>query len=311
MIWITGNKGMLGTELSLCLKRRGLAFAGTDRELDIADPAALAEFAAGFSDAGPLGGPLKWIINCAAYTAVDRAEDDTENCRRLNTQGAAYLARCAQNSGAGFIHFSTDYVFDGAGIHDGDTGTLRPYRADDPTEPLNVYGLTKRDGETAVMKNNSRSYIIRTAWLYGKYGNNFVHNMLRLMKEKDTLVISADQRGSPTWALDLAEMTIALIGAVNSGKKIPCGIYHYTNEGDTTWFNFAGAIYNNAREFGLLPGPVSINPCGSKDYPTKAARPAYSVLDKGKIKAALGIQIPQWDESLRAFLRMKADEQDP
>jgi len=290
LIWLIGNKGMLGTELSLLLGKSGLSFAGTDREVDITSKAALTASCAELAEKQP----VKWIINCAAYTAVDKAEDDAETCRALNEQGAANIAAIANNAGAKLIHLSTDYVFDGKGE--------RPYREDDATAPTGVYGLTKRDGEIAVTGNNSRSYIIRTAWLYGKHGNNFVHTMLKLMNERDEVKVVNDQRGSPTWAFDLSSVIITLIKTAYSGKEIPFGIYHFTGEGNITWFDFAEEIYKQGREAGKIKKDCAVNPCTSAEYPAKVKRPAYSVLDKSKIKTALGIKIPAWNESLREFL---------
>ena len=297
LIWLIGSKGMLGTELSLLLEKSGLSFVGTDREVDITDMAELNAARAKLAEKLP----VKWIINCAAYTAVDKAEDDVETCRSLNKQGAANIAAIANNNvipnsgGARLIHLSTDYVFNGKGN--------RPYREDDATAPTGVYGLTKRDGEIAVLENNPRSYIIRTAWLYGKHGNNFVHTMLRLMNERDEIKVVNDQRGSPTWAFDLAFAIITLIKTVDSGKDISFGIYHFTNEGNITWFDFAKEIYRQGKEQGRITKDCAVNPCTSAEYPAKVKRPAYSVLDKSKIKTALGIKIPAWDESLREFLK--------
>ena len=290
-IWLIGNKGMLGTELSLLLEKSGLPFVSTDREVDITGIEALKAAVAKLAEEHP----VKWIINCAAYTAVDKAEDDIEACRRLNTQGAANIAAIASNTGTRLIHISTDYVFDGKGS--------RPYREDDATAPTGVYGLTKRDGEAAVLENNPRSYIIRTAWLYGRHGNNFVHTMLRLMNERDEVKVVNDQRGSPTWTFDLAAVILTLINTVDSGKEIPFGVYHFTNEGNITWFDFAKEIYMQGREQGRITKDCAVNPCTSAEYPAKVKRPAYSVLDKSKIKSALGISIPAWDESLKEFLK--------
>ena len=287
-IWLIGCKGMLGTELSQLMEKSGISFVGTDREIDIADAAALRQFAAQIAKKQTVG----WIINCAAYTAVDKAEDDAENCRRLNTLGAGNIAACAKSIGARLIHISTDYVFDGT--------FRRPYREDDSTNPIGVYGLTKRDGELAVLENNPGSYIIRTAWLYGKHGNNFVHTMLRLMNERDEVKVVDDQRGSPTWAFDLASAVLALI---NSGKDIPSGIYHYTNEGDITWFDFAKEIFRQGREQGRITKDCAVKPCASAEFPAKVKRPAFSVLDKGKIKAELGLKIPDWKKSLSEFFK--------
>jgi len=293
--WLIGCKGMLGTELSLLLEKSGFYFVGTDREIDITDAEALRRFAK--------RQPIDWIINCAAYTAVDKAEDDAENCRRLNTLGAGNIAACAKSIGAKFVHISTDYVFDGKGIIAEGSDSLRPYREDDATNPIGVYGLTKRDGELAVLENNPHSYIIRTAWLYGRHGNNFVHTMLRLMNERDEVKVVDDQRGSPTWAFDLASAVVALIKAVDSGKDVPSGIYHYTNEGNITWFDFAKEIYRQGREQGRITKDCAVKPCTSAEYPAKVKRPAYSVLDKGKINAELGIEVPGWEKSLTEFLK--------
>jgi len=286
MIWLIGNKGMLGTELSLLLEKSGYSFIGTDREVDITNVTALNQFAE--------KQPINWIINSAAYTAVDKAEDDIEICKKLNTMGAGNIASCAKNINAKLIHISTDYVFNGQGN--------KPYTEEDITDPIGVYGLTKRDGELAIQENNPRSYIIRTAWLYGKHGNNFVHTMLRLMNERDEVKVVNDQRGSPTWTFDLASAILTLIKTSDSGKDIPLGVYHYTNEGNITWFDFAQKIYQQGRECGRITKECSVKPCTSAEYPAKVKRPAYSVLDKSKIKTALGINIPAWDTSLKQFI---------
>ena len=295
MIWLIGSKGMLGTEAAVLLEKSGLPFTGTDREVDITNPAALEAFA------GKRDRPFKWIINCAAYTAVDRAEEDIERCRRLNAGGPANIARYAGGIGAKLIHLSTDYVFDGTGNADGGTG-VRPYREDDATNPIGVYGLTKREGEVAVMENNPHSYIIRTAWLYGAHGANFVTKMLALMNERDAVAVVDDQRGSPTWAGDLAAAIIALIQTVDTGGGVPCGIYHYTNEGDVSWYAFAGEIFKRGRRLGLVGRDCAVTPCKSAEYPAKVRRPEYTVLDTGKIRRALGIAIPAWEASLGEFL---------
>ena len=287
MIWIIGDKGMLGTELSLLLEKDGLAFVGSDREVDITEPAALHGFLEKREQS------ISWIINCAAYTAVDKAEDDAEMCRRLNTLGAANIAELAKSIGARLIHISTDYVFDGT--------VAQPYREDDSTNPIGVYGLTKRDGEFAILENNPHSYIIRTAWLYGRHGNNFVHTMLRLMNERDEIKVVDDQRGCPTWAFDLASVVLDFVKAAGSGRDIPFGVYHFTNEGNITWFDFAKEIYRQGREQGRIGRECVVKPCSSTEYPARVKRPLYSVLDKSKIKTALGKTIPSWDVSLKEY----------
>jgi len=285
MIWLIGNKGMLGTELSILLKNEELPFIGTDKEIDITNPNSLKDFV--------LTQTFNWIINCAAYTAVEKAEDDVDICKKLNTFGAGNIADCAKIINAKLIHISTDYVFNGQGN--------KPHLEEDATDPIGVYGMTKRDGEIAVQENNPDSYIIRTAWLYGKHGNNFVHTMLRLMNERDEVKVVNDQWGSPTWTFDLAETIITLIKTVDSGKSISFGIYHFTNEGIISWFDFAKEIYKQGREQGRITKECSVKPCTSAEYPAKVKRPAYSVLDKSKIKTALEIEIPAWDKSLKEF----------
>jgi dTDP-4-dehydrorhamnose reductase len=303
LIWLIGAKGMLGTELSLLFGENGVSFTGTDREIDITGEAALSAYAE-----AQMRDPIDWIINCAAYTAVDKAEDDVELCRRLNTDGPGNIARIAKKIGAELIQLSTDYVFDGNGIPAGPGGAPRPYREDDVTNPTAVYGLTKRDGERAVVENNPRAYIIRTAWLYGEHGGNFVQTMLRLMNERDSVSVVNDQRGSPTWARDLSGALLALIRTVRenhqrpAGNPVPYGIYHYTNEGEIAWFDFAREIYAQGRRLGLIHKECEVKPCISAEYPSRVTRPAYSVLDKTKIRAALHLDIPSWDKSLAHYL---------
>lgn len=283
MIWLIGNKGMLGSELAQALDEKGLPWIGSDREVDITDPAALEAFAAGKS--------IGWIVNCAAYTAVDKGEDEMELCSRLNRDGPAAIGALASKIGATVMHLSTDYVFDGT--------AERPYSEDDPIMPLGVYGKTKAQGEGALRSVCPRSYIVRTAWLYGRYGNNFVSTMLRLMGEKTDIGVVADQYGSPTYARDLA---LALIAIIESGKEA-YGTYHYTNAGQTNWYDFAQAIHAQARRIGLLSRDCSLRPLTTDQYPTKARRPAYSVLSKAKIERVFGIVPPEWEESLGKYIK--------
>jgi len=295
MIWLIGCKGMLGTELSLLLEKYNLPFIGTDCEVDITDLSALNSFAENKS--------FKWIINCAAYTAVDKAEDDIDNCRRINTLGALNISICSRTTGAYLIHISTDYVFDGKGIIAGKD--CRPYREDDITNPIGVYGLTKRDGELAVLVNNSNSYIIRTSWLYGIYGNNFVKTMLRLMNVRNEIKVVDDQRGSPTWAYDLAFLIFTIINDFNQcNKNHSFGIYHFSNDGAITWYEFSKEIYKQGKLLSLINNNCNILPCSSNEYPSKVTRPTYSVLDKSKIKKMLNIAIPLWHDSLNGYLKL-------
>jgi len=292
MIWLIGNKGMLGAELSMLLEKENIFFIETDKETDITDINVLREFIKQHSSNE---NPIEWIINCAAYTAVDKAEDDKETCLLINAEGSKNIAVAAKEINAVIIQISTDYVFNGRGI--------KPYTEDDETDPTGIYGLSKRYGEIKILEENKKSYIIRTAWLYGKYGNNFVHTMLRLMKEKETISVVNDQKGSPTWANDLARIIFEFIKQAREGKQVPYGIYHYSNEGEITWFDFAKEIYKQGRALGILDKDCEVKPCTSADFPAKVTRPAYSVLDKTKIKEALGSVVPAWELSLKAFLQ--------
>jgi dTDP-4-dehydrorhamnose reductase len=290
MIWLIGNKGMLGTELSETFAALKIDFVGTDREVSILDEDALPSFAAGKK--------ISWIVNCAAYTAVDKAEDERELAAALNTQGPANIARLAKKISASFLHVSTDYVFDGNGT--------RPYREDDPVNPTGVYGRTKADGEAAAMKECPRTVIVRTAWLYGKHGPNFVYTMLRLMKERDSIGVVADQRGSPTWARDLSRA----ISAIVTAKTPTYGIFHFTNGGETVWHEFAQEIQKAAFSIGLLGKKYAVKALTTAEYPTKTRRPPYSVLSKDKIRAAYGVAVPDWKESLSAFIQEESEKKE-
>jgi dTDP-4-dehydrorhamnose reductase len=224
--------------------------------------------------------PVDIFINCAAYTAVDKAESETEKAFQINATAPGLLAGMLSAKSTSLIHISTDYVFDGK------SHTPLPETA--VTEPLNQYGKSKLEGERLIMKNNPASQVIRTSWLYSSFGNNFVKTMLRLMKEKETVQVVQDQLGSPTYAGDLAS---AILHMIRSGHFIP-GIYHYSNEGETTWYEFAMEIKN------LTGSNCRVVPIPASDYPTPASRPAYSLLDKTKIKKDYGLVIPDWKTSL-------------
>lgn len=287
MIWLIGNRGMLGTELWEALAAAGkgeeLEAVGTDREVSILDPEALAGFAQGKN--------ISWIVNCAAYTAVEKAEEDRELCFRLNAEGPENIARLAASIGAKFLHISTDYVFDGTG--------KRPYREDDPVSPLGVYGETKAEGEARLRAATPGHVILRTAWLYGRHGSNFVQTMLKLMAAKDKIGVVADQRGTPTYAADLAAAIVAVLKA-----PVPrFGTFHFTNLGETTWYEFARAIEEEGLAAGLLTKSCEIEALTTAQYPTKARRPAYSVLSKDKIIATYGLKIPEWRFSLHRYVR--------
>lgn len=282
MIWLIGNKGMLGRELSALLEGRGVEHFGTDLDCDITDLAALREMGAGRK--------ASWIVNCSAYTAVDKAEDEEALARSVNALGAGNVAAIADELGARMIHISTDYVFAG--------DASAPYVEDDPIAPAGAYGRTKAEGEALVRAACAGHFILRTAWLYGRHGRNFVYTMLRLMNERDEVGIVADQRGSPTWARDLA---LAILRIVGSGSEA-YGTYHYTDAGDISWFEFAAAIQRIGMETGLLGRAARLLPLTTAEYPTKARRPPYSVLSKDKIVRQLGVAIPEWEASLREFM---------
>jgi dTDP-4-dehydrorhamnose reductase len=282
MIWLVGDKGMLGAELAETFTRKGLDFVGTGHEVDILDTAALADFV--------VGRDISWIVNCAAYTKVDRAEDEVETCRRLNAEGPANLARLAHSLGARLLHVSTDYVFDGS--------VERPRLEDEPVAPLGVYGRTKAEGEALVMAEAPDSVIIRTAWLYGRHGPNFVFTMLRLMRENEEVGVVADQRGSPTWARDLANAIVAILGSVSA----PPGIYHFTDSGEASRWDFACEIERLGRECGLLGRPCRIKALTTEEYPSRAKRPAFSRLSTEKIEASFRLTPPEWKRSLAAFM---------
>ena len=277
-ILITGANGQLGTEM------RNVAASSTDRylftdvaELDITDAAAVERLISSEE--------VKVIVNCAAYTNVDGAEDDEATADLLNHKAVAILAEAAARHSATIIHISTDYVFDGQ--------SCVPYREDDLTAPTGAYGRTKLAGERAVLEPGCRYLIFRTAWLYSPYGKNFVKTMMKLTAEKDTLSVVFDQVGTPTCATDLA----ALIHKVITDRMLDRqGIYHFSDEGVISWYDFAVAIRN------LCGHTCDIRPCHSDEFPSKVHRPHYSVLDKTKVKNTFGITVPYWKDSLKDIL---------
>lgn len=232
----------------------------------------------------------QYIINAAAYTAVDKAEEECQTANLINHLAVKEIAMYAERTSCHFLSISTDYVFDGQ--------NSRPWREEDPVGPINVYGKTKALGEMAILQENPNAIIIRTSWVYSWYGNNFVKTMLRLLSEKEELSIVDDQLGSPTYAKDLAEVVKHII----DGETWVPGIYHYANEGQLSWYEFAMAI---KKELGFT---CLLKPVSSDAYPTAASRPKFSVLDKSKIKVTFGIQIPQWEASLKEMLAERNHE---
>lgn len=277
-ILITGCQGQLGSELkALATPSDFCRYFFTDiNELDITDARAVNQFVQ--------ENQIDVVVNCAAYTAVDKAESDLGLCERLNAIAPQYLAEAIEKRGGTLVHVSTDYVFDGKGF--------QPYKEDAPTNPLTVYGRTKLEGERKAMQACKRTVVVRTAWLYSTYGNNFVQTILRLAHEKEVLGVVADQIGTPTYARDLARTILQIIA-----KGIRPGIFHFTNEGTCSWYDFAYAIVRFA---GI--DCCQIKPLLTANYPTPAQRPHYSVLDKTKIKEVYGIDIAHWTESLKDCL---------
>ncbi len=277
---ITGANGQLGNEMRnlLASDRQFNSFFADIDTLDITDAHAVYHFVE--------SNKIDIIINCAAYTAVDKAEDDLEEKKKINIDAVGNLAGTARNCGAKVLHVSTDYVFDGF--------NYQPYTEDDNTNPKTAYGVTKRDGERLLLRTAPDSIIVRTAWLYSPYGKNFVKTMINLGREKEQLNVVCDQIGTPTCAADLAAAIYAIISA---DEWLP-GIYNFSDEGVCSWYDFAKAIHRLA---GI--GTCKVLPVRTKDYPTRATRPLYSVLDKSKIKKTFGIEIPHWEESLAKCIK--------
>lgn len=280
-ILVTGAAGQLGSEM------RGLAPATKDRYIfsDVAVIPGVETVRLDITDIDAVrlvcdSEKVDVIVNCAAYTNVDRAESDAAMADLLNNKAAGNLAKVAAERGALLVHVSTDYVFGG--------NACRPYVEDSPTSPLGVYGATKLLGEEAVKASGCKYLIFRTAWLYSPYGKNFVKTMIQLTAERDSLKVVSDQVGTPTYAADLAEV---IVKAIADGRKK--GVYHFTDEGVCSWYDFACAIRD------LAGNKCDIAPCRSEDYPSKATRPHYSVLDKTKVRRDFALKIPHWYESLR------------
>ncbi|MCC8170725.1 MAG: dTDP-4-dehydrorhamnose reductase [Parabacteroides sp.] len=281
-ILVTGANGQLGNELQLLASENPTyRFFFTDVDtLDICNREAVTAFVS--------ENRMDYILNCAAYTAVDKAEDQAALCEKINSDAVRNLGEAAAATGARVIHVSTDYVFDGT--------RHTPYAETDPTCPRSVYGHTKLAGEKALLAACPDSVIIRTAWLYSVYGNNFVKTMLRLGKERDEIKVVFDQVGTPTYAADLADAILAVVNQAEAGDFRP-GIYHFSNEGVCSWYDFTVSILKAAGIEGCRVTPIE-----TKDYPAKAERPHYSVLNKAKIKSAYALTIPHWEASLAKCL---------
>lgn len=276
-ILVTGANGQLGMSLRERQEALPAEWLFTDvEELDITDAAAVRNFI--------LGQGIDVVVNCAGYTNVEKAEDEPDLAQRLNAEAVGNLASALKENDGLLVHISTDYVFGGEVVN-------TPIPEEHPTSPQGVYAISKKQGEEKVRESGVRYLMIRTAWLYSEYGHNFVKTMLRLTREKPSLKVVMDQVGSPTYAGDLAEVILRLL---KEGKE---GLYHYTNEGLCSWFDFAKAIAAAAGQTAC-----DIQPCRSEEFPSKVQRPAYSVLDKRKIREECGLKIPHWTESLKVCL---------
>jgi dTDP-4-dehydrorhamnose reductase len=292
-ILLTGSKGQLGQEVQKAGINAGLDIVSMDLpEIDITDYENLDRI---FSELKPF-----MVINAAAYTAVDLAETQKNICHTVNVEGPANLTRLCGKNNAVLIHISTDYVFDGSGN--------KPYRENDPVSPVNVYGHSKAEGEKVVLVGAGKHIILRTSWLYGRYGKNFVKTMLRLGKEKKSIGVVNDQFGCPTCAYDLAEVIIVIVKRLLGGKSNNSGIYHYCGNGITTWYEFAISIFQIAGELGLNNVP-SVTPITTSQFPTAAKRPLYTALDCSKINKSFGVELKPWRQSLKKTIHQIADSQ--
>ena len=278
-ILLTGATGQIGRELRGLLQSHDVV-APARADCDLSSPDSVRR---AVRNAAP-----GLIVNPAAYTAVDRAEQEPDIARAANADAPAILAEEARRLGIPLIHFSTDYVFDGAGT--------APYDEDHPTAPISVYGQTKLEGERAIEASGCTYLILRTAWVYARHGKNFLLTIERLATERPRLTIVADQRGTPNWARELARATAALAERDRDELSQAAGIYHLTGQGETTWHGFATAIVESM----ALPQPVEVAPITTAEFPTSAKRPAYSVLSGAKLKRVFGLELPHWSDSLAA-----------
>ena len=283
MIWLTGSNGMLGSMIGSVLTENGIPYLESDASVDIRDMDAVNSFAGGKS--------INWIINCAAYTAVDAAEDNEQEAFSINRDGAAVLAGFCKKNNSRLIHFSTDYVFNGK--------PGRPWLEDDPVDPVNLYGKSKLEGEVAIRSMLDEHFIIRISWLFGPRGKNFVSTMIRLFNERDSLNVVNDQTGNPTYTFDVAQLVLAMI-KLDSGEF---GTYHFACAGQTTWYQLACEIYRQAKNMGIINKNCEINPVSSSQYPTKAKRPEWSVMNRDRVVARMGIELRPWEVAVGDYLK--------
>lgn len=283
MIWLIGNKGMLGTQMEKFLLKEKMGFYASDKEADITSIKCLEDFINNKK--------IRYIINCSAYTAVDKAETEQEPAYRINAEGVENIAKIAKKLNAVLIHFSTDYVFDGS--------KKSPYSENDETLPASVYGKTKLQGELLLKKITEKYFIFRISWLYGIYGPNFVKTMVRLFNEKNELNVVEDQKGSPTYCSVLAKNIISLLKEENTRY----GTYHYSDEGTISWYDFANKIQELAFKNGFTKKKIPIHPIPAERYPLPAKRPLNSAFDKAKVKSELNFTMNKWEDNLEAYFQ--------
>ena len=282
VVLVTGAEGQLGRETVLALQSKGFDVVGLGRkELDFIQPERVSEIVADHK--------ADWVINCAAYTQVDKAEQEQHKARVINGDSAGAVAEGVKSYGGNLVHISTDFVFAG--------NQSRPYKESDSVNPTNVYGETKLVGEQKVLAILERAIVLRTSWVYGLHGNNFVKTMLRLATERNQLQVVNDQIGTPTWTSDIVDAILALL------VKPQSGLFHFSNSGEVSWYDFAVEIIAKGKQLGFPIKTEKVLPIPSSSYPTAARRPAYSVLDKAKIDSVLDYPIPNWSVSLDKMMK--------
>jgi dTDP-4-dehydrorhamnose reductase len=286
-IALFGAAGQVGSDCEKALLSEGYQVLSLTRmDVDFANPEDVAKKVAQLSP--------DFVVNACAYTAVDKAEDDVALADAVNHQSVMSMAKACADLSIPLLHLSTDYVFDGNGN--------RPYKEDDTVNPLGVYGETKLAGEHAIQQNMKQYIILRTSWVFGENGNNFVKTMLRLASERDQLSVVDDQFGRPSYAGDIVEVILAFVNRYCDDGNLPWGIYHCSSEGETTWYGFAKAIFEKAEELGVIQQKPELSPIPSSQFPTPAPRPAYSVLSTEKLSSVIGGSLPAWEEGLAKFL---------
>lgn len=287
MIWLIGKDGLLGSDVEKIIKDEDLPYrASSKEEVDIVDYKALEKYCRDIK--------LEWIINCAGYTRVDEAEKEEELAFKINRDGVRNIALLCFKRQVKLIHISTDYIFDGKKINE------EQYQEDDKPNPINIYGKSKLAGEQEIKNIFNDYFILRTAWLYGANGPNFVSTMLRLFREKEIVKVVCDQWGTPTYSKDLARVIVEIV----KRDSVDYGVYHYTNSGETSWFNFAREIYKDGKELNLIDSgkEVQILPVSTEDYLTLAMRPKNTILSKEKIKQVFHLELTPWNHALKEFL---------